>query len=106
MECVNYCFSQESHRFENVNSIYEVCLVATCNCSTGSVSYSVEEKGNVQVWDLNNFGTDRDLYDKNGLLIYQYNGDELLHRDIDELGNWKDTWHVETNETVHDEAVR
>ena len=28
MDCVNYCFSDESNRFENIQSVYQVCLVA------------------------------------------------------------------------------
>jgi hypothetical protein len=58
------------------------------------------------VWELDSFGKDRDLYDKNGQLIYQYMNNSLIHRDIDENGNWLNTWHEETNETIHDESIR
>lgn len=57
-------------------------------------------------WNVTNFGTDRDLYDKNGTQIYSYVGDNLYHRDLDKNGTWMDTWHVETNETDHPYGYR
>lgn len=44
MACVKYCFTDTSYRFENVEDIYEVCLVPECNCTTGDISYSVQKE--------------------------------------------------------------
>jgi len=56
-------------------------------------------------WELEHFGTDRDLYDKDGNQIYEYVGDNLYHRDLDKNGTWLDTWHLEENKT-HPEGYR
>lgn len=45
MNCYNLCFTEENYRFENINSVYEVCLIAKCNCTTGDVSYDVAQSG-------------------------------------------------------------
>jgi hypothetical protein len=45
MDCYNFCFTEELYRFENINSVYEVCLVARCNCTTGDVAYDVTQSG-------------------------------------------------------------
>ena len=42
MNCVQYCFSTSLNRFENATSIYNYCLVPTCNCTTGKVHYDKE----------------------------------------------------------------
>jgi hypothetical protein len=43
MNCVQYCFSTSLNRFENATSIYNYCLVPTCNCRTGEVTYREHE---------------------------------------------------------------
>jgi hypothetical protein len=44
MACVKYCFTEKSFRFENVEDIYDVCLVPECNCSTGDITYSIQKE--------------------------------------------------------------
>lgn len=109
MDCAELCFTDERYRFENVLDIYKICLVPECNCVTGDVTYSKQEMGNIsgkewlQRWSIHNFGTGQDLYDKNGNQIYATDpeGNEF-HLDFDETTNeWLDTWHLETNTTVH-----
>jgi len=39
-------------------------------------------------------------------LIYKYDGDRVLHRDINAEEEWLSTWHEENNETLHSEAIR
>ncbi len=43
IECVNFCFSAEKFMIEDVKTVYELCLVAECNCTTGEVSYDLED---------------------------------------------------------------
>jgi hypothetical protein len=63
-----------------------------------------------QQWRLDNFGTDRDLYDKNGLKIYNWTGSDnsqFMHKDYNLTSQqWLDTWHEETNTTEHPQEVR
>lgn len=56
-------------------------------------------------WNLTDFGTDRDLYDKDGVQIYTYVGKDLYHRDLNNNGTWNKTWHLEANQT-HPYEVR
>lgn len=46
MKCAQYCFTDKKYRFENVLDVYKVCLVPLCNCTSGDISYSVQELGN------------------------------------------------------------
>ena len=39
MDCVSFCFTDHLHRFENIPSIEQYCLIAQCNCRTGRVTY-------------------------------------------------------------------
>lgn len=43
MKCVDFCFSAEKFMTEDVERVYELCLVAQCNCATGEVSYEVKD---------------------------------------------------------------
>lgn len=54
-------------------------------------------------WSADNFGKDRDLYDKDGNQIFRYAEDgQLQHRDLDENTNqWKNSWHNETKNMNH-----
>ena len=40
MDCVSLCFTDFFYRFENIESIDQYCLIAHCNCETGSVYYT------------------------------------------------------------------
>jgi hypothetical protein len=58
-------------------------------------------------WDLEDFGTDRDLYDVNGVQIYEYVNGTLYHRDYDEVnGTWLNSSHIEDENTTHSEEIR
>lgn len=103
MECVNFCFSAEKFLIEDIETVYELCLVAECNCTTGEVSYDLNDS---EAYGLGRFENEQDFFDKNGLLIYQFKQDQLYHRDIGASGESLVTWHKETNETVRDEAVK
>jgi hypothetical protein len=39
MDCVSFCFTDFTYRFENVETIDQTCLKAQCDCYTGSVTY-------------------------------------------------------------------
>ena len=42
MDCVSLCFSDFNYRFENIEQVDQYCIVATCNCTHGHVSYHDE----------------------------------------------------------------
>jgi len=59
------------------------------------------------MWDISSFGKDRDLFDKDGVQIYGYEGDVLMHRDLDlNTGEWLNTTHVENENTTHPLAYK
>lgn len=41
-ECVSMCFQDFNNRFENIESIDQTCLVATCNCENDHHHYTTE----------------------------------------------------------------
>lgn len=46
MECVKYCFQDNTDRFENVQDIKQLCLIPTCNCTNGDISYTTVMESN------------------------------------------------------------
>lgn len=69
IECINFCFSAEKFFSEDVKGVYDLCLVAHCNCTTEEVEYDVSETV-YKIPGQRSYGSDQDFYDKNGLLIY------------------------------------